>query len=262
MNLDGPNHAPSTLERVIAIAKRQGMARLLLQSKNYFTSRFLGRLRITRALPDFRRRMSIVTTLSEAVDFAYSWKSWGIAIHPFQNKDEIAALFNVIQRIRPRTVIEIGTGWGGTLFLFAAVASPDAILVSIDLPSSLFGRGYPGWKESLYKSFARDRQMIELVRGNSHQASSVEAVERILKNRPVDVLFIDGDHTYEGVKMDFELYSPMVRKGGLIALHDITPSLHNIEIEVPQFWRELRDAYENSEITFQQDEAGIGILRV
>jgi predicted O-methyltransferase YrrM len=113
----------------------------------------------------------------------------------------------------------------------------------------------------LYRSFARDRQKIELVRGNSHQASSVEAVERVLRNRQVDVLFIDGDHTYEGVKKDFELYSPMMRKGGLIAFHDITPSLNNSEIEVPQFWNELRDAYENLEIKFQQDEAGIGILR-
>lgn len=237
------------------------MAWLLLQSKNYFISRFLGRLRIVRALSDFRQRMPCVTTLNEAVDFAYSWKSWGIAICPFQNKDEIAALFKVVEQIRPRTVIEIGTGWGGTLFLFATVASPDAILISIDLPSSLFGRGYPEWKDSLYRSFARDRQKIELVRGNSHQASSVEAVERVLRNRQVDVLFIDGDHTYEGVKKDFELYSPMMRKGGLIAFHDITPSLNNSEIEVPQFWNELRDAYENLEIKFQQDEAGIGILR-
>jgi cephalosporin hydroxylase len=206
--------------------------------------------------------MSCVATLDEAIDFAYSWKSWGIAICPFQDKREIATLFKDVEQIKPRTVIEIGTGWGGTLFLFATVASSDATLISIDLPSSLFGRGYPKWKNSLYKSFARNRQEIELVRGNSHQASSVEAVKRCLGSRQVDVLFIDGDHTYEGVKKDFELYSPMVRKGGLIAFHDITPNLKNSEIEVPQFWNELRDVYENSEIKLQQEEAGIGILRV
>ena len=262
MNPNDPNHAPSTLGRAIAIARRQGMARLLLQSKNYFTSRFLGRLRIRRALPDFRERVSSVTTLDEAVDFAYSWKSWGIAIRPFQNRDEIAALFKVVEPIKPRTVVEIGTGWGGTLFLFATVAGPDAILVSLDLPSSLFGRGYPKWKDRLYKSFARDGQKLELVRGNSHQASSMDAVKQCLGSRQIDVLFIDGDHTYEGVKKDFELYSPLVRKGGLIVFHDITPNLKNSEIEVPLFWNELRDAYENSEIRFLQDESGIGILRV
>ena len=36
-----------------------------------------------------------------------------------------------------------------------------------------------------------------------------------------DFLFIDGDHTVEGVTKDFLLYRPLVRKGGVIAFHDI-----------------------------------------
>lgn len=222
----------------------------------------MGRLRISSALRDFRQRTSSITSLSGAIDFAYSWKSRGISISPFQNRDEIAALFKVVEEIAPRTVVEIGTGYGGTLFLFATVASPDAVMVSVDLPPSILGRGYPEWKEQLYKSFARNGQKVDLVRGDSHHSSSVEAVTQCLNGRQVDVLFIDGDHTYEGVKIDFERYSPMVRKGGLIVFHDITPSLKNAEIEVPRFWNELRRLYENSEIKFQQDEAGIGILRV
>jgi len=42
-----------------------------------------------------------------------------------------------------------------------------------------------------------------------------------LNGEPLDFLFIDGDHTYEGVKRDFEMYSPLVRNGGIIAFHDI-----------------------------------------
>jgi predicted O-methyltransferase YrrM len=38
---------------------------------------------------------------------------------------------------------------------------------------------------------------------------------------PVDLIFIDGDHSYEGVKQDFEIYAPLVRSDGLIAFHDI-----------------------------------------
>jgi predicted O-methyltransferase YrrM len=44
-----------------------------------------------------------------------------------------------------------------------------------------------------------------------------------LKDNKVDFLFIDADHSYEGVKKDFEMYSPLVRKGGIIAFHDIIP---------------------------------------
>jgi len=40
-------------------------------------------------------------------------------------------------------------------------------------------------------------------------------------HRPIRLLFIDGDHSYEGSKEDFKLWAPHVVPGGLIALHDI-----------------------------------------
>jgi hypothetical protein len=39
-------------------------------------------------------------------------------------------------------------------------------------------------------------------------------------NESVDFLFIDGDHTYDAVRQDYELYFPKIRKGGLIFFHD------------------------------------------
>lgn len=38
---------------------------------------------------------------------------------------------------------------------------------------------------------------------------------------PIDLLFIDGEHTYEATKRAFELYSPLVGKGGVVVLHDV-----------------------------------------
>jgi len=81
-----------------------------------------------------------------------------------------------------------------------------------------------------------------------------------MKEKPVDVLFIDGDHTYAGVKIDFELYSPLVRSGGLIALHDIVPSESNKEIEVSRFWNEIRGKYKTEEIIFEGNQLGIGLI--
>jgi cephalosporin hydroxylase len=37
----------------------------------------------------------------------------------------------------------------------------------------------------------------------------------------IDFLFIDGDHSYEGVSSDFQMYSPLVRSGGLVGFHDL-----------------------------------------
>ena len=40
----------------------------------------------------------------------------------------------------------------------------------------------------------------------------------------IDVLWIDADHTYEGVKKDFDLYSKIMNKGGIITIHDTDKS--------------------------------------
>ena len=78
-------------------------------------------------------------------------------------------------------------------------------------------------------------------------------------------LFIDGDHTYEGVKKDFEMYAPLCRKGGIIAFHDIVPGpLENVG-GVPEFWNEIKGKYKHKELVRnsqqgQQGGYGIGIL--
>lgn len=42
-----------------------------------------------------------------------------------------------------------------------------------------------------------------------------------LRESNLDFLFIDGDHNYEGVKKDWDLYSTLLNKGALVAFHDI-----------------------------------------
>jgi hypothetical protein len=77
-------------------------------------------------------------------------------------------------------------------------------------------------------------------------------------------LFIDGDHTYEGVKKDFEMYSPLIRKGGFIAFHDIVPGPPGNVGGVPEFWKEIKHHFNFIEIVkdWRQEEYGIGILYI
>jgi hypothetical protein len=58
-----------------------------------------------------------------------------------------------------------------------------------------------------------------------------------LRDKKVDFLFIDADHSYEGIKKDFEMYSLLVRKGGIIAFHDIVPSGYPT---LHKFWNEVK----------------------
>ncbi len=200
--------------------------------------------RQTGALARLRLRAAArkAQTREQAVDLAFSFAFAGVRIKPFQWRPEILELIEVLEERRPRTVLEIGTCTGGSLFLFTRAAADDALLISIDLVHGPFGGGYSPAREPLYRGFARAEQRIELVRADSHDPATLERVKELLGDRPVDFLFIDGDHRYEGVSQDFELYSPLVADGGLIGFHDIVPGPEANVGGVPRFWGELKEA--------------------
>lgn len=159
-----------------------------------------------------KKEMSQVNELEGLVDLAFNFSVDGLNIAPSQIKSEILQLLKILKKIKPKTILEIGTANGGTLFLFCQVADPNATIISIDLPGGKFGGGYPKWKIPLYKSFAKKNQKIYLIRANSHKQETLEKVKKILDDKKVDFLFIDGDHSYGGVKKDFEIYSRLVER--------------------------------------------------
>jgi predicted O-methyltransferase YrrM len=184
---------------------------------------------------------------------------------PEQRKFEIVRLLAALRDRRPRLLCEIGGRVGGSLALFAQVAAPDARVLSIDL-------AYRTAQREGLKAFAVGSQQIACVTADSHAPSTRQLVERWLAGEMLDFLLIDGDHTFEGVAQDFEMYTPLVRAGGLIALHDIVPdSLMRSGVktdayvgEVPLFWKELRTrGFRTEELveSWDQDGCGIGVIQ-
>ncbi|MDO8664754.1 MAG: class I SAM-dependent methyltransferase [Candidatus Liptonbacteria bacterium] len=196
-------------------------------------------------------------TIDSAVRFSFD--GLGGLIAPVQAKWELEKLANVARELQPRVVVEIGTARGGTLFVFSRLARSDATIVSIDLPGGNFGEGYPRWKEGIYKKFASRAQSIHLLRADSHSRETVDVLEKILVGRKIDFLFIDGDHTYEGVAKDYANYAPLVRKGGSIGFHDIRSP--DPAYGVPRLWNELKQKFPHKEFLEPGGfNMGIGVL--
>jgi predicted O-methyltransferase YrrM len=227
------------------------------------------------AIRSLRRASDGVSTVDEAVAVTASWSFLGAEIAPWQMRSEIRALLERVAAEAPRTILEIGTSNGGSLYLLARAAAPNGLLISVDLPRGPFGGGYPRWRAPLYRSFASPEQRIELLRGNSHSDAMFVEVQRVLGDRAIDFLFIDGDHSYEGVKTDFERYSTLVRPGGLIGLHDVVPqsatprgregAAEGDEFdsgEVAAFWQEIRTKHDSTEFVedWSQGCFGIGLI--
>ncbi len=245
----------NTASRAIEILTKEGVKSFSKKALRYMAKRariFIfpcALLKIKHLNKDF--------SLNELLDFAFN--DFGGLIKPVQVRSEILELLRIVDGIKPKVILEIGTADGGTLFLFTRIATEDATIISVDLPRRIFGGGYPKWREVLYKSFALSSQKIHLLRMNSHEKWTVKQVTGILGGRKLDFLFIDGDHKYEGVKRDFEMYSPLVRQGGMIAFHDIVPGPAENVGGVPQFWKEIRDRYNGKEIVEDWEQGGYGI---
>jgi SAM-dependent methyltransferase len=118
-----------------------------------------------------------------------------------------------------------------------------------------------------------DGRTYHRIIGDSHRRSTrtlVEALMVLHGRETIDVLFIDGDHSEAGVRQDFELFSPLMREGGIVAFHDIasTERLHALNCYVDRLWQDIagRAGWSTSElikpiseVEGEPDYMGLGI---
>lgn len=200
-----------------------------------------------------------------AVPFVFRGRGHFKTIRPRQNPVEIERLFEIICDLNPAKVLEVGTARGGTLYLWAQAATDDATLVSVDLPGGDFGGAYADCRSELYHAFAHDNQSMHLLLADSHLHETQQRVADCFDGQGIDFAFIDGDHTYEGVKADFHDYGKMVRPGGIIAFHDILYRKDQPTIRVDKLWDELTRQYDCEALIGPEGSGkkiGIGVLRV
>jgi len=249
------------IQKSVQILRKEGVRGFLEKSFKFIKNKIVNI--IAKKNTDYIINKLKNVTLRDVYDiFDFSWNFYLGLIKPIQIKEEFIKLLKIFQELNPKCILEIGTANGGTLFCFCKLAKDDATIISIDLPEGPFGGGYPEWKIPIYQAFAKENQKIYLLRKDSHHNETLEEVKKILNGNQLDFLFIDGDHTYEGVKKDFEMYSPLVRKGGIIAFHDIVRHPIETGCEVEKFWNEIKNNFQFKEIIkdTSQDWAGIGIL--
>lgn len=195
----------------------------------------------------------------------YHGHGWYAGLSAWQIESEYCGMIDWVASQNPRVILEIGTAQGATLLAWSRIASE--LVISIDLPRGIHGGGYPAKKEKLFREFVSGRPGVEMViiRGDSHTDEMRDRVSAVLAGRAIEFLFIDGDHTYEGVTRDFELWTPLVTPSGQVGLHDIVPHRADLkDCEVDRFWVELKRRYKTIEFIADPNQgwAGIGILQL
>jgi predicted O-methyltransferase YrrM len=131
-------------------------------------------------------------------------------------KDEVREALIKYEPDKVRTVVEIGTGWGESMIFFSS-RYPKSTVFTVD-SFGLYGDGriYSQWQHEAMKVINEKVQSCRNVVQILGDSSRVPFFTQI------DVLFIDGNHTYDGCKADFDNYGKWVRKGGIICFDDYT----------------------------------------
>lgn len=191
----------------------------------------------------------------------YAVQGWGA----LQKVEEFAPLLSLLDIHKPKIILEIGVGNCGSTWAFSKLDSVEHIIV-IDLPAGAWGGHEREVTEKRLNAISQaSGKPISFISGNSQSAECLEAVKKLVEQ--VDFLFIDGDHSYNGVKTDFLTYSPLVSKPGIIGFHDIAEHAPETGCEVKKFWDEVKaSGIPDSEYTeFISAEngnwGGIGIVK-
>jgi cephalosporin hydroxylase len=164
------------------------------------------------------------------------------AVHGYgalQKIPEFAGLLDLVDQGQPKIIMEIGAGNGGTSWAWSKLSS-------VDVPGGNWG-GRPDIETVMANIQEVTEAKIIFIGGNSQNAECLAAVKLALlkednTEEKIDFLFIDGDHSYNGVKADFITYKGLVKDEGLIAFHDIHEHPPESGCEVKKFWDELKSS--------------------
>lgn len=170
-----------------------------------------------------------------------------LANGPMVRTEEARTFWKVLSKIKGgKRMLDIGTGWGNSSSLFA-IAKPEWIIYTLDL----YGM-YEHKNEGRYQDQPCDEDhMREDIFKRYQEMGVIGRIVPMIGDAHVipwelelDALFIDGDHSYDGARIDFEKFSPFVVKGGVIMFHDYLGHLGHPKCEVNKFVDTLRGTWE------------------
>ena len=150
-----------------------------------------------------------------------------------QNREEVWPVIKALSQIEVNNVLEIGVQGGQSMVMWDSVTGPGGNLLGVDLSDCTVGKVFTN--------------TLTMIVGRSEDPNTIAKVKELM--HVVDFLFIDGHHYDDMPRTDWENYSPLVRSGGIIGLHDTK------DVGIKQLFDSIPYRKENYDVEF-----GLGVL--
>ncbi|CBL43697.1 hypothetical protein HDN1F_01140 [gamma proteobacterium HdN1] len=170
--------------------------------------------------------------------------------------DHLAFGYDLVASIRPKLLVELGTHKGLSYFTFCQAMKENEIDGACYAIDTFEGDAHTDkYDESVFTAVnAHNREHYH---GFSYLMRMLfDDALRHFDAESIDLLHIDGFHTYDAVSADFQNWYPKVKPGGIILFHDVMARLE--DFGVWRFWNEVKEQHES--FTFVHG-FGLGVLR-
>ncbi len=171
--------------------------------------------------------------------------------------DHLPFAYDIVEAIRPGLVVELGVYNGLSFFTFCQSMQEndiDGVAYAVDCWEG--DDHTDAYDDSIYKSVQEHSR--EYYRGTSYLLKMYfqEALQHF-EDDSIDLLHIDGLHTYDAVKEDFETWYPKVKPGGIILFHDVMAKIKDFGA-----WKFFEELQARTEDNFRFDHGfGLGVIR-
>ena len=163
--------------------------------------------------------------------------------------------YDLVSAVRPESIVELGAFVGASLFAFAQAIKDNNLTTSLTAVDTWRGDEHAGYYGDEVYQFVNDirskvfpRQNIKLLRKTFLEARAD------VPDNSVSILHIDGLHTYEAVKEDFETWLCKMAPDGIVLFHDVATERDYGSVS---YWAELSERYPS--LTFHHSH-GLGVL--
>ena len=171
--------------------------------------------------------------------------------------EHIPFAFWIIEVLKPKFLVELGVHSGTSYFSFCQAVKKmnyDAVCYGIDTWKGDEQAGFYG--EEVFEKVTNHNNR-EYSRFSTLIRSTFDEAKEYFVDGSIDLLHIDGLHTYDVVKHDFQSWFPKLSKGSLVLFHDINVRERNFGVF--KLWEELKQEYPSLQFDFGY---GLGVLAV